>query len=312
MMSAAIMGVLLSPAAMQRSRRWPVRCAPQGMKIPFPPRKVLVAVDGSEPSFAALEAALSVAGRLGAALEAVYVEPVELITELDPPPWAVARERRALRAAIERRVGDDGVPLRLARGQAAAELARLAAPKTAQLLVVGTHGRQGSDRFLMGSTAEAVFHRARIPVLAVREGAHVEPRRILAPCNLQPYADDALLYAFRLAASLDARVTALYVAREDERVTEAARKLASHIERQLGTLAARRIDQRVRRGEARAEIAVEAARPGYGLVVLSGHHRAQLSDLALGTTAERLLRRCRVPMLVVPAREPAALRLAPA
>lgn len=273
------------------------------MRTPaFPPRKIVVAVDDSPPSWAALSAAKSLAALLGSGLEAVYVEPIAPLPEFEPALAVSEGLQRDLIARLRARLAGE-LPLRVIKGMPVGELTRLARPRTAQLLVVGTHGREGADRFLLGSVAEAVMHRAHVPVLAVRERQPFDPARVLVPFNLERYAAAALRYAFSLAARMKAGVSALYVAPPLSWDVDADAKLRGGLEAALGKEAAASVERIVRVGEAREEIAREAGSGQYGLLALSAHHRAQLSDLALGTTAERLMRRCAIPLLAVP--EPA-------
>jgi nucleotide-binding universal stress UspA family protein len=58
---------------------------------------------------------------------------------------------------------------RLLEGDPASEIVRLAKSEHADLIVLGTHGRTGIERLLLGSTAEQVLRRAPCPVLAVKE-----------------------------------------------------------------------------------------------------------------------------------------------
>ena len=60
---------------------------------------------------------------------------------------------------------------RLAMGDPAGEVVRLAGEEGAELIVMGTHGRTGLTRLLMGSVAEAIVRRAPCPVLVYREVA---------------------------------------------------------------------------------------------------------------------------------------------
>jgi nucleotide-binding universal stress UspA family protein len=85
------------------------------------------------------------------------------------------------------------------------------------LVVVGTHGYRGLQRFLMGSTAEFIFRNATCPVLTV--GPHVAVRpyngfeadSILFPTDLGPHADAALAYAFSFAREHRAKLTLMHV-----------------------------------------------------------------------------------------------------
>ena len=63
------------------------------------------------------------------------------------------------------------VARRLAMGAPAAEICRIAAEEGADMIVMGTHGRTGVMRLLMGSIAESVLRHAPCPVLVYRETA---------------------------------------------------------------------------------------------------------------------------------------------
>ena len=271
------------------------------MKL-FPPRTIAVAFDGSQPSYSALEAARTIASRFGSAMELICVE------ELVPvAPGLAASSPRCRRGSIEGLAGaamevfKGNWSLRVPVGRAIPEILRRAVPSVAQLLVTGTHAREGGERFLLGSTAEALVHRSKIPVLAVRAGGAFAPRKILAPFNLTGYADEALLYAADLADAFSSELTALYAPQSPQWEIDADDELRRALERRLGQRSAsvRRV---IAYGEARHEISAAAESGRYDLLVLSAHHRSQLSDLALGTTAERMLRSCPVPLLAVPER----------
>lgn len=283
------------------------------MKLTFPPRRILAPVDLSAPSLSALSAAKELAERFRARLEALYVEDLEPLATFAEgvPPGSLAAAERA-RADFRREWNEkllgalDGLlpapKLTLTRGQPSAEIARRAALRTADLVVMGTHGRAGGERFFMGSVAEAVVHRARVPVLALRAGARLSSGPVLIPCRLTRYADEALFYALELAQALGAKPVVLYVPLREEWELDSQLKVRAHLDGVFGAEAARGVEVVVRPGEdARTEILREAQSGRYAMLALSAHLRSRLSDLALGSTAERLLRRCVVPLLAVPA-----------
>ncbi|MCE9525416.1 MAG: universal stress protein, partial [Planctomycetales bacterium] len=72
---------------------------------------------------------------------------------------------------------DSNVPVerRLLAGDPAEAIIRLAETEKADLIVIGTHGRRGLRRVLMGSVAEVVVRTASCPVLTVKQGAHAVP-----------------------------------------------------------------------------------------------------------------------------------------
>lgn len=139
-------------------------------------RKICCAIDFSEPSRAALEAAADVAGRFKAELWVVHVtHPGPGGALLGPPErkhhaQSHAAELRAWTHDVEQRAGGLATSVELA-GDPAAEIMRFAREFGCDLIVVGTHGRKGIRRAALGSVAEAVVRGAPCQVLVARQTA---------------------------------------------------------------------------------------------------------------------------------------------
>jgi universal stress protein A len=83
-----------------------------------------------------------------------------------------SKKAEQARDALAKIVPDDGnirFEHRLLGGVPGLEITRLAEEEKADLIVIGTHGRTGLSRLLMGSVAEAVVRRATCPVLTLRQ-----------------------------------------------------------------------------------------------------------------------------------------------
>jgi nucleotide-binding universal stress UspA family protein len=137
-----------------------------------PIRTILHPTDFSAASESAFQLACSVARDHRALVVVVHVI---------PPPvagyelaWAAPNSERDPERLLARLHGlDPGTPLvslayLLADGDAAAEVLRLAGELPADLIVMGTHGRTGLKRLLLGSVAEQVLRKAPCPVLTVK------------------------------------------------------------------------------------------------------------------------------------------------
>lgn len=144
-------------------------------------RRILCPVDFSEASAGALRAAAALARRHGATLTLLHVDliPGSAIPEaLFPTPPEVAgqltapadRPLLAWKAEAER-LGAPHVAALRSVGQAAEEILALAGREPYDLVVIGTHGRAGLDRLLLGSVAEEVVRRATCPVLTLGSAA---------------------------------------------------------------------------------------------------------------------------------------------
>lgn len=140
-------------------------------------KKILVPVDFSESSETALDWATVLARDTGATLLIIHVETVPLTTgggeyiyAIPEPPTQELLER--LNKVVPK---DASIPVvhRLLAGDPADAIIRAAESDEADLIVMGTHGRRGITRLLMGSVAEAVVRRATCPVLTVKQPAKV-------------------------------------------------------------------------------------------------------------------------------------------
>jgi nucleotide-binding universal stress UspA family protein len=136
-------------------------------------KTILHATDFSERSNNALHVACSLARDYGATLVVLHVAPPPIIAyggvmTAPPPPQT---DRRALMAQLRQLQSPDSkvrLEHRLEEGDAANEILRVAQESHSDVIVLGTHGRTGLGRLLMGSVAEVVVRKALCPVLTVK------------------------------------------------------------------------------------------------------------------------------------------------
>jgi nucleotide-binding universal stress UspA family protein len=143
-------------------------------------RKILAAVDGSKASSKGLREALRLAQREGAKLCILHVvnefyafagmdgpTPVDLVPSLREGGKKVLAKARAM--AEKAGVKPALVMRETIAGPAADAIVREARKQRADVIVLGTHGRRGVRRLVLGSDAEQVVRTSRVPVLLVRE-----------------------------------------------------------------------------------------------------------------------------------------------
>ncbi len=146
-------------------------------------KKICCAVDFSQPSRIAVEGAADLARRFHAELTLVHaVSPPApaasdvLVSSGGMAELAAEEEGHALegwRAEAEQRAGSP-VHASLVSGDPATAIVSYARDRHCDLLVIGTHGRGGIRRVMLGSVAERVVRRAECPVLVIGERARVE------------------------------------------------------------------------------------------------------------------------------------------
>lgn len=135
-------------------------------------RSILSPTDFSEPSRAAYELACSLARDYGAELVVCHVVDLPLLMPAEgmliPTPMD---EMEKVREELEQsHPSHSGVTVhhRLVEGLPAEEILRIATEVKPDLIVMGTHGRGGLSRLVMGSVAEKVMRKASCPVLTVK------------------------------------------------------------------------------------------------------------------------------------------------
>jgi nucleotide-binding universal stress UspA family protein len=189
--------------------------------------RILVPTDFSETSERALEYAKVIAGQDNSQLLLIHVSPpVNLIT----PPEAAWIDASEIRSAEEERLQQSGAALRSegyrARtisptGALCDELLSAVKQNEVDLIVLGTHGRKGYDRLLLGSDAEAILRQAHCPVLLVGPAApalkdktwHVH--EVVCATTLDPRSAHVAAFAHKLAAQHGAELVLFHAQNAD-------------------------------------------------------------------------------------------------
>lgn len=293
---------------------------------------ILVARDFSLVSDRAVRHGLDLAAHTGATLHLLHAEvlhDVEKRTEESPTPGdgLNAFRERLKEDGIASAEALNGVPVKevvrrdVSPGPA---LLNYAAEEDIDLIAMGTHGRQGPSRVLLGSVAEEVVRRARQPVLTVRgkeeEGRTPTPGRIdriLVPIDFSDYSREALRYAQKWADLYDASIDVLHVVEQDlhpafyvggvksiydaqpdldQKVTT---KLREFVDDVLGTNEG--VEPHVATGSAPSAITQFVEENEVDLVTLSTHGRTGMDRFFLGSVAEKVVRHVSCPVLTVKA-----------
>ncbi len=134
---------------------------------------ILLPTDGSAGMTRVIEYAVGLAGIHDATLHGLYVVdtaslsdvPIEMT--LEGVDQAFREEGEAALAEIERLAEDVPVETHIEEGSPATDIVAFGEESDADVIVMGTHGRSGVDRLLLGSVAERVVRSSPIPVLTV-------------------------------------------------------------------------------------------------------------------------------------------------
>lgn len=185
---------------------------------------VLIATDFSSCSNLALSFGLELSHGYQANAYVVFVVPGDEFMIAGPEASTAAKDaarrdllelKQELRKKHSYIEGED-YHLFLLEGDVAQSILNFAQQKHIDVIVVGTHGRGGLGRALMGSVAESVFRHSPVPVLTL--GPHLHritgagaPRNILVPIDFTPASERAAGYAVAMAREHNATLTMLHV-----------------------------------------------------------------------------------------------------
>jgi nucleotide-binding universal stress UspA family protein len=181
------------------------------------------------------------------------------------------------------------------------------------LIVMGTHGRRGVERWFMGSTTEKMLRHSPVPLVTISaagEKSFGTPRfrRILVTTDFSEGTPDALAYAFSVAQENESQLTLLHVVHDVS--TEISGKyresLLNGVRKQLDDLVpaeARNwcdIDTRVESGVPYRIILRTLQDEKIDLLVMNIHGKGMLDRALLGSTAERVVRAANCPVMSIP------------
>jgi nucleotide-binding universal stress UspA family protein len=175
-------------------------------------KNILFATDFSSTTGLALPYAMGIARRSGATIHAVHVVQPDIYPLVPPSEWQkMAQEEKVFREEKRNQLEEElqGLPheFLFPAGNVWQNIANIIEDKNIDLLILGTHGRTGIGKMVMGSVAETIFRQATCPVLTVgpdvsSKANHValsQLNRILYATDFSPESLAAAPYAMYLA-----------------------------------------------------------------------------------------------------------------
>jgi len=300
-------------------------------------RRILCPIDFSEHSRRALDHAVAIARWYEAAVTVLHVfSPVTVAAVGAAPvvfePMVLAPvDRDRLLADTKAFAAAESAPgvaieAVIREGSTATEILEQAASMSADLLVIGTHGRSGFDRLLVGSVAEKVLRKASCPVLTVPKGlpdavpsGPVLYKRILCPVDFSDSSLHALRYATSLAQEADGQLTVLHVvAHEFENaadmasmVSDAGITIGSFVKQREEVLRRRlqeavatapkfcSVESLITHGKPWREVLRIAAERRSDLIVMGVQGRGATDLLFFGSTTQHVVREASCPVLTL-------------
>lgn len=294
-------------------------------------KRILCPIDFSEFSQRAVDHAIAIARWYESTITLLHVRPLVPIApaapEMMPAVALTAEDRDELITALGRYVpADAGVAIEgdVVEGHAAIEILERAKTLPSDLVILGTHGRSGFERLLLGSVTERVLRKAPCPVLSVPrqadDGAPVGPlfKRILCPVDFSDCSMRALDYALSMAQEADACLTVLHVLDLEGAISELWRDRLTPpaLSKELETLENEKRDRLARavpagvssfcevetimaRGTPYREVLRVASEKQSELIVMGVHGRRAADLLFFGSTTNHVVRQAPCPVLTI-------------
>jgi CPA2 family monovalent cation:H+ antiporter-2 len=294
-------------------------------------RRILCPIDFSDASRHALEHAVLIAGWYESRIAALHVShPMILLSPLvllaDPSgailptepdrqqsreqlrDWLVPAEEAGLETEA---LFDEGNPV--------ARILERATSLPADLIVMGTHGRGGFERLILGSVTERVLRKAHCPVLTVpppaTAGAKLPFKHILCPVDFSEPSISALQFAFSIAEESDARLTIQHVfewpsddqvsAKRSFDLSEFRRQWEAETRQRLESLISDDVrswcapEPKLSYGKPYRQILALAEAEHADLIVMGVHGRNALDLLLFGSTTNHVVQRASCPVLTL-------------
>ena len=294
-------------------------------------KKILWASDGSKESNEALRLALYLGNKFSAGMICLHVNEVHIpITHLHPSYEGLildlTRESgsKFMQKFEDIAAKNPGIKFtsKVITDKVVEGIIHTAGREGADLIIMGKHGHGMIERALLGSNTLKVLRKSSIPVLSIKTEKDVKDfhiGKILVPMDISDTAESALFSALRLAETLGATITVLYVfwisgnvyelspGLVDELVEHSKSELEANVKRIKSEYAkvkgkepSTKIETEVINGASPGVTVVDyAGDKDFDLIMVTTHGRKGFERLLLGSETEKIIREARCPVLAL-------------
>jgi hypothetical protein len=266
--------------------------------------KLLIATDGSEYSKSALREAINLAKICSSKLIAVSVvktnpEFEDLVPQvIDKIEKEASEHLDSIKKMASKESIDCEIMLHLSE-EPYQDIIDEAAKNQVNMIIVGTHGRTGIKRLMMGSVTAKVIGHATCNVLVVPVTAKVECKNILIATDGSRYSDAVAIEAIGISKRCGSSLIVISVATSDEEIKSAEDNVKKVVE--LAEKEGIKTDGLAVKGIPYEAIVDASKRKGADLIVVGSHGRTGLERLLMGSVTERVIGHSESAVLVVKA-----------
>lgn len=266
-------------------------------------RSIIVGTDFSKGSIVALELAIDIANKMNCDVSLIWVKREKMLMSEDQLNEMANVAQQKLVALCEKyrpRMLYGKIRWEICSGKVAAVIARQATHENAPLIVIGTNGASGFEKYWMGSTAVRIVQEAPVPVITVREGFdfHKDLERIVVPLRVNLNSRQKVAPAAAIAKLFHSEVHILGLIDDPSQ----AAQLRTYIN-QTATLLKNdgiRFSATVKKYSNYSDAVLSYAESVKAdLVVINTEQDRIIAQLFLGTNAQQIVHNAQLPVMCV-------------
>ena len=266
-------------------------------------KSIIVGTDFSEGSYAALELAIDVSNRMQCGILLVWVrrekllftgEQLDMMTNLAKDKLAMLCEKYSPAIKYGK------LESRIVNGKVSSAIADLAKKELAPMIIIGTNGASGYEKYVIGSQAARIVQDSPCPVLTMRQGFnfHKQLERIVVPLRVNANSRQKVPPAATMARIFGSEVYLLGLL--DLKEEESA--LRTYIGQSIDYLEKEKIPYRfeIRSYSTYSDTVLKYAdEVKADLVIINTEQDRVISQLFLGTNAQQIVHKSQIPVLCI-------------
>lgn len=266
-------------------------------------KSIVVGTDFSEGSYVALELAVDVANRLGCGILLVWVKREKMLftsEQLDMMTNLAKDKLQMLCDKYTPALTSGKIEHLIVSGKVSSAIAEVARKELAPMIIIGTNGASGFEKFVVGSQASRIVQDSPCPVLTMRQGYdfHKKLERIVVPIRVNPTSREKVPPAATMARIFDSEVHILGLL--DMKEEESA--LRTYVQQSIDYLEHNGVAYRfeIRPYSNYSDTVLQYAESiDADLLIINTEQDRFISQIFLGTNAQQIVHRSQIPVLCI-------------
>lgn len=266
-------------------------------------RPIIVGTDFSQGSYIAIELAIDVANKLETDIKLLWAKREKLLIDEDYQKTMIRLAESKLEELCNKYqplLKHGHMRWEICDGKVSNIMARQARNENAPLIIIGTNGASGFEKYWMGSTAVRIVQEAPIPVLTIREGYnfHKELERIVVPIRVNNNSRQKVPPAISMAKIFGAEIHFVGLYDSDQLLPQ----LKTYLKQSCDFCAQEGIayQSTIERYKDYADTLLDYCDTVKAdMVVINTEQDRIISQLFLGTNAQQIVHRSQIPVLCI-------------